>query len=518
VAPIESYPVVSFFYGPSEPVVNETVTFDASNSYDSDGSIASYYWDFGDDTNAIETEPITNHTYAIAGTYTVTLNVTDNDGLTSIVPARDVISVGKLNSTISISASPTTLMTGEYTTINGTVTPTREGAKVTIWYRYLGEDAWLNLTAIAADESSIYSYDWTPSKPGTYELKTSWLGDENTFRAESSTINVTRLSPPVPSFTYSPAIPLVGTEMTFDASSSYDVDEDIASYRWDFDDGNTSSTVTPTILHTYVFGGTYSVTLTVIDASGLNSSISRSVSVKMLTSVSVLTSSQSTFVGFKVNITGTLCDIYGNPLRNETVVLSYTFSGIGTRIPITSDATDNLGNYFAMWVPPATGYFEIIAEWAGNSTHFGTSNTIAVSTIPYENQYVFTVESNSTISDLTFDQKSGKLSFDVSGENGTTGYTRVTIAKSLIMDVTKIKIRLDGLEYNYTVSELNDSWVLLFTYNHSLHQVEVDLQAAIPEFPSFLMMALFMIGTALAVIAYKKRRSENRVFTSLRIL
>jgi hypothetical protein len=158
------------------------------------------------------------------------------------------------------------------------------------------------------------------------------------------------------------------------------------------------------------------------------------------------------------------------------------------------------------------------AEWSGNSTHFGVSSTIAVSTIPYENQYVFTVESNSTISDLIFDQNSGHLSFGVSGENGTTGYTRVTIAKSLIIDVTKIKILVDGLEYNYTVTELNDSWVLLFTYNHSLHQVEVDLQAAIPEFPSFLMMALFMIGTALAVIAYKKRRSENRVFTSLRIL
>jgi PKD repeat protein len=506
MAPVESYPVASFLYEPSEPVVNETVTFNASNSHDSDGSIVSYSWDFGDDTYANETEPITNHTYTIAGTYIVTLNATDNDGLTNIVPARDVISVGKLNSTISISASPTTLTIGENTTINGTVTPTREGAAVTIWYRYLGEGTWSDLTVIAANENSTYSYAWTPSEPGTYELKTSWLGDENTFGAESSTITVTRLSPPAPSFTYSPSNPSVGAEMSFDASSSYDVDGDIASYRWDFDDGNISSTVTPIMVHTYVFPRTYNVTLTVIDAAGLNSSIYQSVSVKMPTSVSVLTSSSSIFVGFKVNITGTLRDIYGNELRNETIVLSYTFSGIGTWVPITSDNTDSLGNYFAVWVPPATGYFEIKAEWSGNSSHFGVSNTIAVSTVPYENQYVFTVESNSTVSDLKFAQNSKHLSFSVSGENGTTGYTRVTIAKSLIVDVTEIKVNVDGVECNYTTIELDDSWVLTFTYNHSVHQIEVDMYAAIPEFSSLLPWLLLTAVTTLCVVCRVRRK------------
>jgi PKD repeat protein len=51
---------------------------DASGSDDPDGTIVSYEWDFGDggtDTGALE-----NHTYASAGTYTVTLTVTDDDG------------------------------------------------------------------------------------------------------------------------------------------------------------------------------------------------------------------------------------------------------------------------------------------------------------------------------------------------------------------------------------------------------------------------------------------------------
>ena len=299
--------------------------------------------------------------------------------------------------------------------------------------------------------------------------------------------------------------------MTFDASSSYDVDEDIASYDWDFDDGNISSTVTPIMVHTYTSPRTYNVILTVIDAVGLNSSISQSVSVEMPTSVSVLTSSASTFVGFKVNITGTLRDIFGNELTNETIVLSYTFSGASTWFPITSSMTDDFGRYSAQWIPTATGYFTIKVEWAGNYTYFGASNTVALSILPYENQYVFTVESNSTISDLTFDSNSHRLSFVADGESGTAGYTRVTIAKNLAPDITKLKVHLDQTECEYTVTNMTDSWVLSFAYNHSSHQIEIDLgQIPIPEFSSFLMVALFMIGTVLAVISYRKKHSENR--------
>lgn len=55
-----------------------TVAFDGSASRDADGTIASYVWDFGDGTNA--TGATTSKTYAAAGTYTVTLTVTDDRG------------------------------------------------------------------------------------------------------------------------------------------------------------------------------------------------------------------------------------------------------------------------------------------------------------------------------------------------------------------------------------------------------------------------------------------------------
>jgi hypothetical protein len=61
--------------------VGESVQFDGSQSSDSDGSIASYLWDFGDGTSG---EGVTtSHTYGIAETYAVTLAVTDDDGATA---------------------------------------------------------------------------------------------------------------------------------------------------------------------------------------------------------------------------------------------------------------------------------------------------------------------------------------------------------------------------------------------------------------------------------------------------
>ena len=54
------------------------VSFDASCSYDPDGYIASYHWDFGDGNSSSSASAY--HTYWSPGYYTATLTVTDNEG------------------------------------------------------------------------------------------------------------------------------------------------------------------------------------------------------------------------------------------------------------------------------------------------------------------------------------------------------------------------------------------------------------------------------------------------------
>ncbi|HRZ20003.1 MAG TPA: PKD domain-containing protein, partial [Methanofastidiosum sp.] len=60
--------------------VGLSVSFNGSGSSDSDGSIISYAWDFGDGDSSIGS--VVSHTYSTAGAYTASLTVTDNDGAT----------------------------------------------------------------------------------------------------------------------------------------------------------------------------------------------------------------------------------------------------------------------------------------------------------------------------------------------------------------------------------------------------------------------------------------------------
>jgi heme exporter protein D len=84
---------------------NYTISFDASESYDPDGNITQYLWDFDDGNittvNATAMDPpIITHTYNITGTFTVTLVVMDNGQPSgnpeplSSAPAKQTILVG----------------------------------------------------------------------------------------------------------------------------------------------------------------------------------------------------------------------------------------------------------------------------------------------------------------------------------------------------------------------------------------------------------------------------------------
>ncbi len=91
------------------------------SSTDSDGSIASWSWDFGDGTMSTNQHP--SHSYVAAGTYTVTLTVTDNGGATG-VPTSQPVTVNEPPEDLTVTGmDPDTVQlpaTNWVTTISGT--------------------------------------------------------------------------------------------------------------------------------------------------------------------------------------------------------------------------------------------------------------------------------------------------------------------------------------------------------------------------------------------------------------
>jgi len=78
--------------GPYSAQPGQIVSFSSSGSFDPDGTIAGYHWNFGDGTSANSANP--SHTYAAPGIYTATLTVTDSSGLRASATATVTIGGG----------------------------------------------------------------------------------------------------------------------------------------------------------------------------------------------------------------------------------------------------------------------------------------------------------------------------------------------------------------------------------------------------------------------------------------
>ena len=234
----------------------ETVTFDASESYDPDGTIISYYWDFGDRTNA--TGVVVEHAYSNNGNYVVTLTVTDDDGATATATATKYI----LNRppVADFTESAETVYTGEVITFDASSSHDPDGT-ITSYFWDFGDGT--NATGVTVDHA--YTDD------GVYIVTLTVIDDDGLTANITSTKTVLN-RPPLASFTENAKTVLTGEVIHFDASSSEDQDGSIISYLWDFGDETTAVGVK--VNHAYEDDGVYTVTLTVIDDDGATASTS----------------------------------------------------------------------------------------------------------------------------------------------------------------------------------------------------------------------------------------------------
>ncbi len=83
-------PVACFSYSPHKPLEDVDVIFDASVSYDSDGEIVEYIWDFGDGNTGFGKK--VTHSFSSAGDYSVSLTVCDNNDSQNTM--SNVVTVG----------------------------------------------------------------------------------------------------------------------------------------------------------------------------------------------------------------------------------------------------------------------------------------------------------------------------------------------------------------------------------------------------------------------------------------
>jgi serine protease len=264
----------------SSSVSGLTVNFTDSSS-DSDGSIASRSWNFGDGTTSTATNP--SKTYSAAGTYTVTLTVTDNKGATNTKTAS-----------VTVASTPSSSVLSNGVPVNGIAGAASSAQYWTIVVPAGASNLQLAMSGGTGDadmylrfgsQPTTSTYDCRPYKSGNAETCTVAAPQAGTYhvmvRGYSAFSGVSLVgsysttapnTAPVANFSSS----VSGLTVNFTDSSS-DSDGSIASRSWNFGDGTTSTATNPS--KTYSAAGTYTVSLTVTDNKGATNTKTASVTV-----------------------------------------------------------------------------------------------------------------------------------------------------------------------------------------------------------------------------------------------
>ena len=220
-------------------------TFSAAASSDPDGTLVSWAWDFGDTTTG--TGVHATHTFAAAGTYPVTLTVTDNRGGTATVSHDLKVLAANQLPTAAFSSTPNK----EKLTFDAAASSDPDGT--------LQSYAWAFGDGATGDGvSATHTY----AGGGTYTVTLTVTDDRGGQSVSSKDVTVVANVKPTAAFSSSSTF----LAAAFDGTASTDSDGTVADYAWDFGDGTNSTAASPN--HTYATAGSYTVKLTVTDNDG----------------------------------------------------------------------------------------------------------------------------------------------------------------------------------------------------------------------------------------------------------
>jgi hypothetical protein len=236
--------------------------------------------------------------------------------------------------------------------------------------------------------------------------------------------------------------------------------------------------------------------------------------------IAISCQSSTSYSNFNVEINGNITSD-GVSLSGVSILLSYSVNEGNSWNDLTTVSADSSGSFSAVWLPSVTGNYLLRATYIGNSNYSETSTTVNFAVLPFEDQSVFSVTSNSTLSGFAFNSTSNQISFTVSGPSGTTGYVNVCISKTLIADISNVQVFLDGTQISYSVQQQTDSWIISFQYHHSTHQININLNSALSTSTSspneklpeqsfiYVIIAVAIVFVIAVSLIVRRKRNKN---------
>jgi len=238
------------------PVLSQSlISFFGNNSYDIDGTITKYSWDFGDGTTIAQGTTSESHIYSRPGSYRASLTVTDNIGDSST--ANLIIDVTNRNPTARITYISLNVKAPGSLTFNGDTSTDPDGEIVA--YRWSVSNG---LSATTPNATFAFTTE------GSYIVNLTVTDNSGGTNSASVTVNVTPPDNllPIAVLNVNKNSGLINESFEFSVSNSYDPDGTIILYQLDFGDGTSSVFTTPALItHSYKSVGIFTAKLIVTD-------------------------------------------------------------------------------------------------------------------------------------------------------------------------------------------------------------------------------------------------------------